>query len=268
MGLPVILSALHLFSFLSNNHDSDRDRDRDHEKAEPPTPTDTVPDDDRRLSHDRDPESPLEELPSEDPSEDDHTVDPLTGARRLHRLGSATTGTFFSSTIDSKTASDLFPPQHWWRRATAYVFPPEESEASLEKFVPHYRWTPIISGVLVPFSILLEIPGLTEHWYIRTENNKVIETRSNPAILDVGLAVSMACALAANICLILRFLERRVKTVTILTILFLTLHGACDFSARCHGPVSPLAPGVYKKFPSRCHKHCRRHHIRRGASFQ
>ena len=34
---------------------------------------------------------------------------------------------------------------------------------SREGVEPKFRWTPILSGLIVPFSILLEIPGLTEH---------------------------------------------------------------------------------------------------------
>jgi potassium channel subfamily K, other eukaryote len=33
-----------------------------------------------------------------------------------------------------------------------------------EDFIPNYRWLPILSGVTIPFAILLQIPGLTEHW--------------------------------------------------------------------------------------------------------
>jgi hypothetical protein len=66
---------------------------------------------------------------------------------------------------------------------------------------------------------------LTEHWYIRTEYNQIIERRLNPAILDIGLGISFACAVVANICLITRFLEKRVKTMTILCATFLTIHG-------------------------------------------
>ena len=33
-----------------------------------------------------------------------------------------------------------------------------------EEFIPNYRWLPIVSGVSIPFCILLQIPGLTERW--------------------------------------------------------------------------------------------------------
>lgn len=33
-----------------------------------------------------------------------------------------------------------------------------------DEFIPNYRWLPILSGVTIPFAILLQIPGLTERW--------------------------------------------------------------------------------------------------------
>ncbi|KAF8324297.1 uncharacterized protein EI90DRAFT_3129999 [Cantharellus anzutake] len=77
-------------------------------------------------------------------------------------------------------------------------------------FHPKYRWLPIISGLLVPFSILLEIPGLTEHWYVRWDKatQTAIEYRKNSFALTLGLATSIACAGFANAALMLRFLER------------------------------------------------------------
>jgi hypothetical protein len=110
----------------------------------------------------------------------------------------------------------------WFQKVKSFVFPPKED---IESFIPNYRHIPIISGLLIPFSILLEIPGLTEHWYIRAENNKVVEHRSNPVLLNAALGISLACAVIANICLIARFLDQRVKTMTILCVIFLTTHG-------------------------------------------
>lgn len=88
-----------------------------------------------------------------------------------------------------------------------------------------YRWLPIFSGIVIPFSILLEIPGLTEHWYIVTENNQTIESRKNSALLDAGMSISMACALIANIAIVFRFLERKVRTSTLIAIATLSIHG-------------------------------------------
>ena len=96
---------------------------------------------------------------------------------------------------------------------------------------PKYRWTPILSGLLQPFSILLEIPGLTEHWYVRTVNNVPVVYQPNPVILDVGLAISVICAVIANIALISRFLERRVLMSTIVTIIGLSIHDLINIVA-------------------------------------
>lgn len=92
--------------------------------------------------------------------------------------------------------------------------------------LPNYRWLPIFSGIVIPFSILLEIPGLTEHWYVVTENNVPVLSRPNGGLLDTGLGVSMACALIANLAIINRFLEKRVRTSTLVAIVALSIHGA------------------------------------------
>jgi hypothetical protein len=88
------------------------------------------------------------------------------------------------------------------------------------------RYTPLVAGLVIPFSILLEIPGLTERWYIKTDANRIVDIRSNPPILDAGMALSMASAVAASACLLARFMERRVKVMTMLCVMFLTIHGA------------------------------------------
>ncbi|KAF8804602.1 voltage-gated potassium channel [Phlegmacium glaucopus] len=97
---------------------------------------------------------------------------------------------------------------------------------------PTYRGLPIISGVLIPFSILLSIPGLTARWYIKTDENHVtLDTRPNPLLLDLGMGFSMACGVLANICLVVRFAERNVLWMTWLCIVFLTLHDIINICA-------------------------------------
>ncbi|KAG6853255.1 hypothetical protein C0991_005713, partial [Blastosporella zonata] len=118
----------------------------------------------------------------------------------------------------------------WWATIKD-ALDPHTSPADLEAYVPHYRYLPIISGVIIPFSILLEIPGLTEDWYIRTVNHQVVERRPNTTILDTGLAFSVAFGALANICLVIRFLERKVKTMTVLCIAFLTVHDIINIVA-------------------------------------
>ena len=237
MGLPVILSSIYLFGRPRRKEtdpekcDERRIEEEDRREEEATRRTEAGEDgedaDQQRASQERN-----------DSNSDGDSYDPMADpARRLRRAHHATVDTTSTSIGGTRTSfSSSASRRPWYRKLKDYVLPPDESESSLEKFVPNYRWTPIISGVVVPFALLLEIPGLTEHWYIRTEANQTVETKSNSTILDVGLAISMACGLLANICLILRFLEKKVKTVTLLTILFLTVHGAshpipplCDF---------------------------------------
>jgi potassium channel subfamily K, other eukaryote len=113
----------------------------------------------------------------------------------------------------------------WWKQFKE-LLNTTTSEEEVEDYIPNYRLIPILSGLIIPFSILLEIPGLTEHWYIRTEGNDIVETHPNTVILNVGLAISMVCALLANVALIARFLEKRVKTMTFICVIALTIHGA------------------------------------------
>lgn len=93
------------------------------------------------------------------------------------------------------------------------------------------RYLPIISGLTCPFSVLLEIPGLTEPWYVKTYGYTVIETRPNPVLLDVGLAISLTLGVVANVCLVARFLEFRPKRFTLFAILALTLHDVINIAA-------------------------------------
>lgn len=116
----------------------------------------------------------------------------------------------------------------FFTRVKTFVFPPSSNDLS---YAPNYRCIPLFTGIVVPFSILLEIPGLTGYWYIRTENYNTVQTRANPVLLDIGLAFSMTCAVLANVCIILRFLEKRVVTMTILCIVFLSIHDIINIVA-------------------------------------
>ena len=107
-------------------------------------------------------------------------------------------------------------------RLKAIVFPPQDDD----KHMVNYRILPVISGLVIPFSILLEIPGLISPWYIRTDGNVVVETRRNPPLLEAALALSMFFAVVANVSLICRFLEKGpVLVTTLITIASLTIHG-------------------------------------------
>lgn len=72
-----------------------------------------------------------------------------------------------------------------------------------------YRRTPVFSGTIAPFAIMLEIPGFTSKWYVHiTPDGQPNEYRSNPILLDVGLAFSLASAVVANLAILARFSER------------------------------------------------------------
>jgi len=128
-----------------------------------------------------------------------------------------------SGTVSSSTFSRPSLPR-WLVKIKEVLFASHDDHDH-DDFVPNYRTLPIISGSLIPFSILLEIPGLTEHWYVRMDGNQVVESRPNPPLVIVAMSFSMALALLANAALVYRFLERRVKASTIVCIIALTLHG-------------------------------------------
>ncbi|GAA5907431.1 hypothetical protein JCM6882_003860 [Rhodosporidiobolus microsporus] len=86
------------------------------------------------------------------------------------------------------------------------------------------RLLPILSGLICPFSVLLDIPGITQRWYVRTEDHVVVETQPNPAWLDVSLAISLALGVLANLALIARFLEHRPRVYTWVSMVSLTIH--------------------------------------------
>ncbi|KAH7882329.1 hypothetical protein F5I97DRAFT_1909487 [Phlebopus sp. FC_14] len=141
--------------------------------------------------------------------------------------------------------NDEHPPEPPHPRLLSRIrtfFFPSCPEDELESYIPNYRQMPIISGIIIPFSILLAIPGITEHWYIRTQGTEIVDTQPNSVILDVGLGFSLACAILANICLIVRFLEKRVKTMTILCIGFLSIHDLINI-------VAVTIFGVEHRFP-------------------
>ncbi|KAJ6600011.1 hypothetical protein DFH09DRAFT_628154 [Mycena vulgaris] len=174
----------------------------------------------------------------EDDLDDEHDDDHIIHAMEVENGAEPTDdrpnpslrrGRTYSSSI-SLLRRDNSDPPGWWVKLKEFLNP-KTTQQDLESYVPNYRYTPIISGIVIPFSILLEIPGLTEHWYIRTINNQIVERRPNPMILNIGLGFSMACALAANICLVVRFLETKVKLMTMGCIIFLTIHDVINITA-------------------------------------
>ena len=112
----------------------------------------------------------------------------------------------------------------WLVKIKEVLFGPLQDREEFFK-LPTYRRAAIISGNLIPFSILLEVPGLTENWYVRTDGHQIVESRPNPPWVIASLSISLALAVLANIALVCRFLERRPKRSTIVAIIALTIHG-------------------------------------------
>lgn len=213
MGLlPIILASM-LTSRRGGEHSSDpEDPEKAQRRQEPTTNGDGDDDeqetrdieDDNESSHDSDPQDTDEDEPEE----------PSPPERRVTFGG--------PSEEDNPPSEDTDGKPGLLSRLKAIVFPSEDENESRS----NYRLLPIISGLVIPFSILLEIPSLTDSWYIRTDAGAVVESRRKPALLEAGLAISMFFAIVANGSLICRFLEKgSVLTTTLTTIASLTIHG-------------------------------------------
>lgn len=188
----------------------DEDDDEDEQRRHDPGANDLTGDDDESV-HDSDPQDNDEDEPEETPRAE----------RRV------TFGGHPEESRESSEKDDAKPGI--FARLKAVVFPSHDDDKPLS--ASNHRVLPILSGLIIPFSILLEIPGLTDNWYIRTDGNVVVETKPNPVILDVGLGFSMFFALVANISLICRFLDKGpVLVTTLISVTSLTVHG--NFSHR------------------------------------
>lgn len=164
-----------------------------------------------------------------------------------------------TSTSSMSTNTFLRPSlPRWLVKTKDVLFASHDDER--DEYVPNYRRLPIISGSLIPFSILLEIPGLTEHWYVKTNGNQVVEARPNPPWVIAAMSLSMALALLANVALVYRFLERRVKKSTIVCIISLSLHGTVISFLYFHAALNFIF--------FRYNKHCDLYYLRYQASFQ
>jgi hypothetical protein len=159
----------------------------------------------------------------ENDNDDDENASPPASTHRSRGVPLST-----SSTFDSVFAfRPRLPGWLVWLRDVFF--------GSYERYsdIPNYRLLPMISGSLVPFAILLEIPGITEHWYVKTENGVVVANRTNSPFLNAVLGMSLACATIANVALVVRFFEQRIAAMTVLAITFLSLHGT-SFVALSH----------------------------------
>lgn len=206
--LPIILASLTV-----SRRDGERSRDlEDLEKARGRTESagdDDNEDDERNLEDDN------ESIHDPDPqdADEDEAEERPTPRRQV---------TFGNPSGESGPPSEKGDAKpSLLARLKAFAFPPRGKET-----LANHRVLPIISGLVIPFCILLEIPGLTDSWYIRTDGNVVVETVQNPPILKAGLGISMFFAVLANISLICRFLEKGpVLATTLTTIASLTIHG-------------------------------------------
>ncbi|GAA5899619.1 hypothetical protein JCM8208_000606 [Rhodotorula glutinis] len=97
---------------------------------------------------------------------------------------------------------------------------------------PETRLLPIISGLACPFAVLLDIPGLTTPWYIKTQGDVIIDSQPNPVLLDVEQACALALGVIANAALIWRFLEHRPRLTTWIAMISLTIRD-CIATAAC-----------------------------------
>lgn len=209
MGLFSIVLA----SFLIPHHEEERSRDQvmDHR--------DNVDDDNEQKSRDlesnvADDGGPIQDSDPQDVDEDEPDDSPSSPTHRV-TFGILSRGS--SPSLEKAPANPGL-----LARLKSIIFPSQDEDKPLS----HHRILPVVSGLVIPFSILLEIPGLTDSWYIRTDQNVVVESRPNPAGLHLMLAISMVFAVLANVSMICRFLEKGpVLATTLITMASLTIHG-------------------------------------------
>lgn len=119
----------------------------------------------------------------------------------------------------------LLPSRIWKRATTQETTILAKSTHAYSSHTPRYRFLPIISGLLQPFSILLQVPGLTEHCFVRLDDQlNPVAYAPNPILLDVGLYISLSCGVIANLALICRFMERKIYLSTLIAVLSLFVH--------------------------------------------
>lgn len=202
-----------------------RDRDRTISFHQPPTPS-------RRNDH-----LNLDDQPHPLPST------PIDGDESDSDALSIATTTTSDNDLDDRQYRPRFVPGHLARRLRRRKdasdddsVQPESVSQSDSVVAPSgtiYRRTPILSGALAPFSIMLEVPGLTSKWYVRNDTSgQQVIYRPNPVLLDVGLAFSLAAAVIANLMLITRFTKlMRPRKASILAFLGFTIHDAINIAA-------------------------------------
>jgi len=216
---PAFLTAAFLAHFFPTKEPSDLPEGPDRGDPEKAGASGSGTSQDEAFDTDRDDAD--QEIEDLDDFEENRGGESADGAENEGRSGRGVPLTSTGTMSSMNTFSRPSLP-NWIVRVKEVLF---VSHPDHEEFIPNYRRAVIVSGSLVPFSILLEIPGLTEHWYIRTYGYQIVESHKNPPWIIIALSLSLALAVIANIALVNRFLERRVKRCTIISIIALTIHG-------------------------------------------
>ncbi|KAH9809715.1 hypothetical protein DFH28DRAFT_904470 [Melampsora americana] len=115
---------------------------------------------------------------------------------------------------------------------------PNQKHQSRQPRRKSHRWAPLFVGLTSPFSILLEIPALTEHFYKGPDQG----ANSTPDILSstflvVALVLSLISGLMANLALITRYFEHRPQISTLTAIGSLTIHDLTNMSILILSPI-------------------------------
>lgn len=101
------------------------------------------------------------------------------------------------------------------------------------------------------FTVLIRLTlRLTQRWYVREDAlGNVVETQANPAILNVGLAISLVLAVGANVALIFRFTEKKPRLATLISIACLLVHDVINIvTVAIFGVVHAVDDG-FVRFP-------------------
>ncbi|EGG08551.1 uncharacterized protein MELLADRAFT_84751 [Melampsora larici-populina 98AG31] len=106
-----------------------------------------------------------------------------------------------------------------------------------------HRWAPLFAGLTSPFSILLEIPALTEHFYKGPDQGVFTPDILPSTFLVTALVLSLISGFVANLALITRYFEHRPQISTLTAIGSLTIHDLINLSILI---VSPIQLGTVR----------------------
>ncbi|KAI0221122.1 Potassium channel [Massospora cicadina] len=98
------------------------------------------------------------------------------------------------------------------------------------------RFLPMLVGAISPVSIIMSLPPLTGNWVIDGVERKSL--KSLPLVITLSFAV--AFLLIANLCLLFRFMERRIVLNTFLSIYGYLLHACLMFFPLIHFYIKKL----------------------------